>query len=67
MINLAHSLGLEVVAEGVEVEEELEILRRFSCDQVQGFLISKGLPLAELADFLLEREESGSYELRDIS
>jgi len=67
MITLAHSLGLEVVAEGVEIEEELEILRKFSCDQVQGFLISKGLPLAELADFLLEREESGSCELRDIS
>jgi diguanylate cyclase (GGDEF)-like protein len=67
MINLAHSLGLEVVAEGVETEEELEILRKFSCDQVQGFLLSKGLPLAELADFLLAREESGSEELRDIS
>lgn len=54
MINLAHNLNLEVVAEGVESEEQLALLRGFGCDQVQGFLVSKPLPVGELIDFLLK-------------
>ncbi|WAH58612.1 bifunctional diguanylate cyclase/phosphodiesterase [Pseudomonas silvicola] len=53
MINLAHNLGLEVVAEGVETPEQLALLRSFGCDQVQGYLISKPLPLPELQEFLM--------------
>ena len=53
MINLAHNLNLEVVAEGVENAEQLSLLRQFGCDQVQGFLVSKALPLRELARFLV--------------
>ncbi|WP_349735817.1 putative bifunctional diguanylate cyclase/phosphodiesterase [Pseudomonas jessenii] len=52
MINLAHNLNLEVVAEGVETLEQLELLRGFECDQVQGYLISRPLPLAELVEYL---------------
>ncbi|MNQ57513.1 Cyclic di-GMP phosphodiesterase Gmr [compost metagenome] len=52
MINLAHNLHLEVVAEGVETPEQLELLQGFGCDQVQGYLISKPLPLAELVEYL---------------
>ena len=52
MINLAHNLKLEVVAEGVETPEQLALLREFNCDQVQGYLISKPLPLTELEAFL---------------
>jgi EAL domain-containing protein (putative c-di-GMP-specific phosphodiesterase class I) len=52
MINLAHNLNLEVVAEGVETPEQLELLRGFDCDQVQGYLISKPLALADLVDYL---------------
>uniref|UniRef100_UPI003570D24D putative bifunctional diguanylate cyclase/phosphodiesterase n=1 Tax=Pseudomonas matsuisoli TaxID=1515666 RepID=UPI003570D24D len=53
MINLAHNLDLTVVAEGVETRDELALLRQFGCDQAQGYLISKPLPLAELARFLV--------------
>ncbi len=53
MINLAHNLNLEVVAEGVETAEQLALLRQFGCDQVQGYWISKPLPLADLARFLV--------------
>ena len=53
MINLAHNLHLQVVAEGVESPEQLALLRQFGCDQVQGYLISKALPLNELARFLV--------------
>lgn len=52
MINLAHNLNLEVVAEGVETPEQLDLLRGFECDQVQGYLISRPLPLAELVEYL---------------
>mgnify|MGYP002040495046 CR=1 FL=1 len=52
MINLAHNLNLNVVAEGVETAEQLALLRGFGCDQAQGYLISKPLPLAELMDYL---------------
>ncbi|MDA7087019.1 bifunctional diguanylate cyclase/phosphodiesterase [Pseudomonas sp. SA3-5] len=53
MINLAHNLNLEVVGEGVENAEQLALLREFGCDQVQGYLISKAMPLNELARFLV--------------
>jgi EAL domain-containing protein (putative c-di-GMP-specific phosphodiesterase class I) len=56
MINLARNLGLEVVAEGVESQAELEMLEQFGCDQVQGYLISKALPLRELERFLTLRQ-----------
>ena len=52
MINLAHNLQLQVVAEGVETPEQLALLRDFGCDQVQGYFISKPLPLTELVEFL---------------
>ncbi|MCP8466916.1 bifunctional diguanylate cyclase/phosphodiesterase [Pseudomonas sp. ZM23] len=53
MINLAHNLNLEVVAEGVETIEQQNQLSQFGCDQVQGYWISRPLPLPELARFLV--------------
>ena len=44
IINLAHSLKLKVVAEGVETEEQLHALRLLNCDEIQGFLFSKPVP-----------------------
>jgi len=41
IIKIAHSLELEVVAEGVELIEQLELLRHYGCDQVQGYLLGK--------------------------
>ena len=52
MINLAHNLSLEVVAEGVENVEQLALLRSFGCDQVQGYLISRPLAMPDLVEFL---------------
>jgi EAL domain-containing protein (putative c-di-GMP-specific phosphodiesterase class I) len=43
IINLAHQLDIEVVAEGVEYEEQLDFLRLTGCDYIQGFLMSKPL------------------------
>ena len=44
-IDLAHNLGLSVVAEGVESADILEHLRRLQCDEAQGYHISRPLPL----------------------
>jgi len=51
-IQLAHSLGRKVVAEGVENEEILDALKRMRCDIVQGYLFGRPVPLAELIDRL---------------
>jgi EAL domain-containing protein (putative c-di-GMP-specific phosphodiesterase class I) len=52
IITLAHSLKLKVIAEGVESEEQAKILRLLRCDQMQGYLISKPLPVAEITALL---------------
>ncbi len=44
IINLAHSLKLKVVAEGVETEEQSRLLRLLDCDEMQGYLFSKPVP-----------------------
>jgi diguanylate cyclase (GGDEF)-like protein len=48
VVKLAHALGLQVVAEGVETSEQLELLRSFDCDLAQGFLFSRPLPASEI-------------------
>jgi diguanylate cyclase (GGDEF)-like protein len=54
IINLAHSIGLKVIAEGVETEGQLAYLREKACDEVQGYYLSHPLPANELTR-LLER------------
>lgn len=52
IITLAHSMKLKVIAEGVELEEQAKILRLLRCDQMQGYLFSKPLPLEEMTALL---------------
>jgi diguanylate cyclase (GGDEF)-like protein/PAS domain S-box-containing protein len=52
IITLAHSLGMRVIAEGVETEAQLEKLAAFGADGMQGFLFSRALPGADLAGFI---------------
>ena len=56
LIDLAHGLGLRVVAEGVETAAQLAFLRQRHCDAVQGYLISPPLEADALADWLGARE-----------
>lgn len=53
LIQMAHNLNLDVVAEGVETEAELAFLRQHNCNYMQGFLFSRPLPAAEFEKFLL--------------
>ncbi len=55
VINLAHALGLEVIAEGVETERQLEELQRLDCDFAQGYLFSRPVPAHELVRAFPER------------
>jgi diguanylate cyclase (GGDEF)-like protein/PAS domain S-box-containing protein len=56
IIELAHALGLEVVAEGVEEEVQLEVLVGLGCDRAQGFLFSHPVPAPDLWDALCPPE-----------
>ena len=51
-IDLAHNLGLTVVAEGVEEQDVLNVIQNLGCELVQGFLISQPLQLADFLEFL---------------
>jgi len=47
-VAMGKSLGMEVVAEGVETSAQLAMLRRFGCDALQGYLFAKPLPADDL-------------------
>lgn len=51
-IRLAHSLNMQVIAEGVETPEQLQFLVAHECDQIQGYLCSRPLPAPELEKFM---------------
>lgn len=52
VIAMGHSLGLGIVAEGVETDEQARELRRLQCDAIQGYLVSRPLPADDMGAFL---------------
>jgi len=65
IIALAHSLRLQVIAEGVETMGQLAVLHRRGCDQIQGYLFSKPLPPEDLAQLLRDRPNLAIPSSRD--
>jgi EAL domain-containing protein (putative c-di-GMP-specific phosphodiesterase class I) len=57
IIAMAHKLGQCVIAEGIEDEKQLQYLKRYGCDRIQGFLISE--PLDEAAALELLQQQTG--------
>ncbi|MDH5191290.1 MAG: EAL domain-containing protein [Gammaproteobacteria bacterium] len=51
-IDLGHNLGLKVVAEGVETQEVMDSLKELGCEMIQGYHISRPLPVNEITEFL---------------
>jgi sensor c-di-GMP phosphodiesterase-like protein len=52
-LSLAHSLNLQVVAEGVETEDQARLLRLLKCDELQGHLFSKPVSQEEIVHFFI--------------
>ncbi|RZI45031.1 bifunctional diguanylate cyclase/phosphodiesterase [Herbaspirillum sp. HC18] len=59
IISMAHSLRLEVIAEGVETFEQREFLRRHGCDQIQGYYFSAPVPAVRFEEMLGAEEKMG--------
>jgi EAL domain-containing protein (putative c-di-GMP-specific phosphodiesterase class I) len=52
VVTLGHSLGMRVIAEGVETAQQMEILRGMGCDEIQGYYLSHPTPAGEMAVLL---------------
>lgn len=57
LVRLAHSLSLQVVAEGAETEEQMAMLQRMRCDEVQGYGFGRPLPFDKFCEFAREHAE----------
>ncbi|MBI3674259.1 MAG: bifunctional diguanylate cyclase/phosphodiesterase, partial [Rhizobiales bacterium] len=55
IVTLAHRLGMKVTAEGIETDRQASILEALSCDQFQGYLYGKPLPMGDIGAYLLQR------------
>jgi diguanylate cyclase (GGDEF)-like protein len=62
-IDLAHNLGLQVLAEGVEAQQALQWLKAHGCEQAQGFLISKPMPAEEFCAWVRRYEQEAAERL----
>lgn len=62
IVELAHSLGLNVVAEGVEVAEELIYLKQLQCDELQGYYFSQPLAIDRIRDYLIKADQNQSRD-----
>ena len=54
VVNMVKKLGLETIAEGVENEDQMEFLKRISCDNIQGFLLGKPMPSEQFEALIAE-------------
>ncbi len=67
IIEMAHSLNMRVVAEGVETGSHLEILRDMGCDIIQGFHVSRPIPESQMHELLREQSRGVTYAHRELS
>lgn len=65
VISLAHGLGIDVTAEGIETAEQLQLLRDLVCDRGQGYYYARPLPAAELERLLASRQQGRPLPMPD--
>lgn len=63
IVILAHKLGMDVIAEGIETEAEKVVLQGFDCEYGQGYLFAKPLPQADATALFLKDKSNGKFEL----
>ena len=66
IIDMAHTLGFTVVAEGVESEQQAALLRALGCEQAQGYLFAKPMPADDLARFILASRTAATPRRRSL-
>jgi diguanylate cyclase (GGDEF)-like protein len=66
-IEMAHTLNLAVVAEGVETAEQLAALRTFGADTVQGYYISRPIPAHELEIWLARSPSTDAHDIKELA
>lgn len=57
---MAHDLGMEVVAEGVETQEQLQFVKEAGCDAVQGYYLARPMPPADCIAYLLRAAQGAT-------
>ncbi|MBL8277291.1 MAG: bifunctional diguanylate cyclase/phosphodiesterase [Pelomonas sp.] len=62
IVQMAGVLGMRTVAEGVETDRELAVIRAIRCDEVQGYLVARPMPLPKLRDWLAGRPVTGPVD-----
>jgi EAL domain-containing protein (putative c-di-GMP-specific phosphodiesterase class I) len=62
VVELAHALGLHVVAEGVESPAQVDELRALGCDRIQGFLLARPVPEEDVESLLDRADGDETYE-----
>ena len=67
LVRLAHSLSLRVVAEGAETEEQMALLKRMRCDEVQGFVYARPMPFDDFHAFALAHRAPPSAGISPFS
>jgi len=63
-VDLAHRLGLKVVAEGVETQDSYDLLRSIGCDAAQGYLLARPLAASALTKWIADRDQGKVVDLR---
>lgn len=65
IISMAHKLGLKVIAEGVETEQQRDLLINANCDYAQGYLYSRPVPPEEFEEWMKDRNRRLNFDLAD--
>jgi EAL domain-containing protein (putative c-di-GMP-specific phosphodiesterase class I) len=55
IITVARALGLKIIAEGVELREQIDFLLDSGCDHIQGFFVARPLPASQMSAFVADR------------
>ena len=67
IIDMAHSLKIKVIAEGVETQEQLELLRSYRCDYIQGYLLYRPMKAEEITNVLIQKNKYRSDMKNNIT